>query len=297
MKKYFLTALILCSTLAVWADGWKFTKTTVYGAGGYWEDGQKTRIDCSYKNGVFQYERKVTEGKEMFIYHTNAFFSEPKQIYGPGEDLGVYVALSQSGTLLDYMPYARVTVIPQNPKWTKSGKASNQIPAIGDVEGQAIDDAGRYAVTPPDTVTLMARIPTSGEQMAIVYSCNGMDVVHLYKWDDEVAIYAEWTDEDDNSETWSEDEIMSEDELLQDIYDDSNEEKTLTYAIIIGAAVLLIGLILFLIRKKKKKEPVEDDFQQPEQPVAQQPANVCPNCGAPITGNERFCGNCGQKLL
>ena len=297
MKKYFLTALILCSTLAVWADGWKFTKTTVYGAGGYWEDGQKTRIDCSYKNGVFQYERKVTEGKEMFIYHTNAFFSEPKQIYGPGEDLGVYVALSQSGTLLDYMPYARVTVIPQNPKWTKSGKASNQIPAIGDVEGQAIDDAGRYAVTPPDTVTLMARIPTSGEQMAIVYSCNGMDVVHLYKWDDEVAIYAEWTDEDDNSETWSEDEIMSEDELLQDIYDDSNEEKTLTYAIIIGAAVFLIGLILFLIRKKKKKEPVEDDFQQPEQPVAQQPANVCPNCGAPITGNERFCGNCGQKLL
>ena len=297
MKKYFLTALILCSTLAVWADGWKFTKTTVYGAGGYWEDGQKTRIDCSYKNGVFQYERKVTEGKEMFIYHTNAFFSEPKQIYGPGEDLGVYVALSQSGTLLDYMPYARVTVIPQNPKWTKSGKASNQIPAIGDVEGQAIDDAGRYAVTPPDTVTLMARIPTSGEQMAIVYSCNGMDVVHLYKWDDEVAIYAEWTDEDDNSETWSEDEIMSEDELLQDIYDDSNEEKTLTYAIIIGAAVLLIGLILFLIRKKKKKEPVEDDFQQQEQPVAQQPANVCPNCGASITGNERFCGNCGQKLL
>lgn len=336
MKKYFLTALILCSTLAVWADGWKFTKTTVYGAGGYWEDGQKTRIDCSYKNGVFQYERKVTEGKEMFIYHTNAFFSEPKQIYGPGEDLGVYVALSQSGTLLDYMPYARVTVIPQNPKWTKSGKASNQIPAIGDVEGQAIDDAGRYAVTPPDTVTLMARIPTSGEQMAIVYSCNGMDVVHLYKWDgkvtatpaapienpvEETADFTTIEDDDqevENMETQIEAESMPEEEMPQEADDEMDEEEEsdlfeelddyedssapiLKYVIVIGVALLLIGLILFVFRKKKNKEPVEepieDDFQQQEQPVMQQPAHVCPNCGAPIGGNERFCGNCGQKLL
>lgn len=183
-KKFFLLALILCSAFSTaWADGWKLKSTTVLGNGGYWQDGQKTRVDCSYKNGVFQYERKVTEGKNMEVYSTKAVFSEPKQNYAPGEDIGVRIEFSQNGKKLSYNPYARVTVMPQHPQWTKSSGASNKIPASGAVEGQAVDAAGRNTVTPPETVTLLAQACTTGSQMAIVYSCNGMDVVYQYDWD------------------------------------------------------------------------------------------------------------------
>ena len=66
LKKSLLTALMLCCALQVaWADGWKLTGTKVNGAGGRWENNQKTRIDCSYKKGVFNYERKVTNGTKM----------------------------------------------------------------------------------------------------------------------------------------------------------------------------------------------------------------------------------------
>lgn len=335
MRKTFLTALILFGALGAWAEGWKFAGTTVYGTGGYWQNGQKTRIDCSYKNGVFQYERKVTMDKDMAIYSAKAIFSEPKQVYVPGEDIGVRVEFSQTGESSGYAPYARVTVMPQNPKWSKGSGASNRIPASGAVDGQAVDAAGRNTATPPETVTLMAQVPTSGEQMAIVYSCNGMDVVYLYKWDGKVTAtpaapienpVEETTDfttikdddqEVENMETQIEAESMPEEEMPQEADDEMDEEDEsdlseelddyedspapiLKYVIVIGVALLLIGLILFVFRKKKNKEPVEepveDDFQQQEQPVMQQPAHVCPNCGAPIGDNERFCGNCGQKL-
>ncbi len=183
-----LTAIFLCGTLpAAWADGWKLTSTTIYGNGGYWENGQKTRIDCSYKNGTFRYERKTSTGTQMDVFSTKAEFAEPKQTYAPGEDISVHIAFTEHGERQGYTPYARVTVLPQKPNWTKtSNKPSNQIPATGSVDGQALDAGGRNAVTPPETVTLMANALTNGAQMAIVYSCNGMDVVYLYDWDGDV---------------------------------------------------------------------------------------------------------------
>ena len=187
-KKCLLTALILCSTIATaWADGWKLKSTTVYGNGGYWENGQKTRIDCSYKAGTFRFERKVSNGTKMEVYSTKAEFAEPKQSYAPGENISVRIAFTENGQRQTYTPYARMTIMPQHPLWTKvNNKASNKIPATGTVDGQAVDASGRNKVTPPETVTLMAQALSSGTKMAIVYSCNGMDVLYLYDWDGEL---------------------------------------------------------------------------------------------------------------
>lgn len=75
LYKIILTVILVCSAVtAAWADGWKLSGTTVYGAGGYWENGQKTRVDCSYKKGQFQYERKVSSGAKMSVYSTKAVF-------------------------------------------------------------------------------------------------------------------------------------------------------------------------------------------------------------------------------
>lgn len=188
LQQLVLTAIFLCGTLpAAWADGWKLTSTTVYGNGGYWENGQKTRIDCSYKNGTFRYERKTSTDTQMDVFSTKAEFAEPKQTYAPGEVISVRIAFTEHGERQGYTPYARVTVLPQKPNWTKtSNKPSNQIPATGSVDGQALDAGGRNVVMPPETVTLLANALTNGAQMAIVYSCNGMDVVYLYNWDGNV---------------------------------------------------------------------------------------------------------------
>lgn len=184
LKQSLLTAIILFTSFSMaFADGWKLKSTTVYGNGGYWLDNQKTRIDCNFKKGVFQYERKVTVGKNMSVYSTKAEFAEPQQVYGPGEDIAVRIAFTEKGDKQGFAPYARVTVMNQNPQWKKGKGPSNQIPASGNVEGQATDAGGRNTVTPPETVTLMAQAPSNGSQMAIVYSCNGMDVVYLYDWD------------------------------------------------------------------------------------------------------------------
>lgn len=184
LHKIMLTVILVCSVVtAAWADGWKFTGTTVYGAGGYWENGQKTRVDCSYKKGQFQYERKVSSGAKMNVYSTKAVFSEPEKSYAPGGNISINITFTQKGESQGYAPYARVTVMSQNPNWTKSKGASNKIPASGTVDGQATDASGRSTVAPSETATLMAKAPSNGSQMAIVYSCNGMDVVYLYDWD------------------------------------------------------------------------------------------------------------------
>lgn len=169
LKKSLLTALMLCCALQMaWADGWKLTGTKVNGTGGRWENGQKVRIDCSYKKGVFQYERKVTNGTQMDVYSSNATFNEPQKSYAPGEDISVRIVFSEKGPRLNYSPYAKVTV--------------NGYPAT--------DAAGRNQVTPPETATLMSKTPSSGAEMTIVYTCNGMEAIYTYAWDGEMVASA-----------------------------------------------------------------------------------------------------------
>lgn len=188
LHKIILTVVLVCGAVtAAWADGWKLSGTTVYGAGGYWENGQKTRVDCSYRKGQFQYERKVSSGTKMSVYSTKAVFTEPEQRYAPGANIAINIAFTEKGSSQGYAPYARMTVMPEKPNWTKGKGASNKIPASGTVDGQATDASGRFTVTPSETTTLTAKAPSSGSQMAIVYSCNGMDVVYLYDWDGAVA--------------------------------------------------------------------------------------------------------------
>lgn len=401
LKKVLLIALILCGAFtSAQADGWKLTKTTVYGNGGYWENGQKSRIDCSYKNGIFSYERKTTEGKNMAVYSSRAVFTTPMKNYAPGENISVQIAFTHKGEKHGYTPYARVTVMPQNPQWTKGNGASNKIPATGTVDGQAIDASGHNTVNPPQTLTLTAKALTSGSQMAIVYSCNGMDVVYLYDWDgqavttnqeqeyaqtltpepeqniveeedinvqekteeysynesdysepsetseteeysnetyqEETETYEETETNTDNGGYDYEEEEDYDEETNYDEEEDYDEEEEgafpLTKLLIVcGVAALLIALILILFRKKKTpdeaeamapnqesyQQPQQQPYQQPQQqpyqqpyyeqspaqaPYVEQPAPqsspaFCPNCGAPLKPGEKFCQECGQRIM
>ena len=281
LRKCLLTTLVISSICTMsWADGWKLKSTTVYGAGGYWEDGQKTRIDCSYKKGVFQYERKVTEGMDMTLYNTTAVFSEPQKVYAAGEDINVRIEFSEAGERLGYAPYARVTVMPQRPNWTKGKGASNKIAATGMVDGQATDAGGRNSVAPPETVTLMAQACTGGSPMAIVYSCNGMDVVYGYDWDGEVVSTpsapmetTSWEEPDETVDETISQETETTEVLPEESFDEDEDtfEETDTfdsedsgvldkkqpyvkYIVVGGVALLLIALILIVFRKKKDKE-------------------------------------------
>jgi hypothetical protein len=235
LYKIILTVILACSVVtAAWADGWKLSGTTVYGAGGYWENGQKTRVDCSYKKGQFQYERKVSSGAKMSVYSTKAVFSEPEQSYAPGASISINIAFTQKGEKQGYAPYARVTVMPQNPNWAKGKGASNKIPASGTVDGQATDASGRSTVTPSETTTLTAKVPSSGSQMAIVYSCNGMDVMYLYDWDGAVVAQekaaeqeAPTTDEQlDKAETTVAEELTTTEEEVTTVEEATAEEET-----------------------------------------------------------------------
>ena len=50
------------------------------------------------------------------------------------------------------------------------------------MSGQFTGSGGSFVVSPAgfDSLTLSGKTPTSGNRMAIVLSCNGMDVLHLY---------------------------------------------------------------------------------------------------------------------
>lgn len=216
LKKSLLTALMLCCALQMaWADGWKLTGTKVNGTGGRWENGQKVRIDCSYKKGVFQYERKVTNGTQMDVYSSKATFNEPQKSYAPGEDISVRIVFSEKGPRLNYSPYAKVTV--------------NGYPAT--------DAAGRNQVTPPETATLMSKTPSSGAEMTIVYTCNGMEAIYTYAWDGEMVASASNTASNDSQDiestettpleevsTWEEESVATESNEAWETFEDTGFE-------------------------------------------------------------------------
>ena len=325
LRKIMLTVILVCSVVtAAWADGWKLRGTTVYGAGGYWENGQKIRVDCSYKKGQFQYERKDSSGTKMNVYSTKAVFSEPEQTYAPGANISVNIAFTQKGESQGYTPYARVTVMPQNPNWSKGKGASNKVPASGAVNGQATDASGHFTVAPEETTTLTAKAPSNGSQMAIVYSCNGMDVVYLYDWDGTVVVpdrveeqeAASFDEQLDNEETalveevttigeelteeeeetpWDEEVIVEDEPVAQaenngELYEEeenANEEDLMDYGDDYSNMVvklIVVGVVALLLIVL-----IIFVFKKKE-------AKVCPNCGAPMVEGDTFCQNCGNKL-
>ena len=292
LKKSLLTALMLCCALQVaWADGWKLTGTKVNGTGGRWENNQKTRIDCSYKKGVFNYERKVTNGTKMDVYTSKATFNEPQKSYAPGEAISVRIQSSEIGQRLDFAPSAKVTV--------------NGAPAT--------DASGHSQVTPPATATLTSKAPSSGSQMTIVYTCNGMNAEYTYQWDgamvaqasepitenendysyseatypddsessEETGVLEEWTEETNEPEEWMEEtgeqeswmEENTETNASVDEFDEPEawEEETGEleewddedgesfpigkYLIVGGIALALIVAIILVFRKKKDTTP------------------------------------------
>ena len=187
--KAILTACVLCLVAfarpgAAQDLNWKLLETTTYGAGGFWENGQTVRIDRSYKPGTFSYERKVTAGESLSVFTSKGVFSTLKNEYAPGESMTVTVSVSSSGELSaapDHV-YGRVTLLTGDPEWTKSNWASHKIPGAGSVDGQFTASGGSYMAGPAgaEALTLSKKAPTTGDRMAIVFSCNGRDVLHLY---------------------------------------------------------------------------------------------------------------------
>ena len=179
-----LCLMAFALTGAAQDNNWKLLETTTFGAGGFWENGQTVRIDRSFRAGTFSYERKVTAGQSLSVFSSKGTFSTLKEKYTPGETLTVTVSISASGNQSaapDHV-YGRVTLLQGDPGWTRENWASQKIAAAGSVAGQLTGSGGSFLVTPDgiDALTLSGTIPTSGNRMAIVFSCNGMDVLHLY---------------------------------------------------------------------------------------------------------------------
>ena len=165
-------------------DNWTLLETTTFGAGGFWENNQTVRIDRSFKPNTFSYERKVTAGQSLSVFSSKGVFSALKKEYTPGETLSVTVSVSESGDMqaAPSQVYGRVTLLQGDPEWTRANWSSQKIAASGSVAGQLTSSGGSYLVTPAgfQELTLSGTIPMSGNRMAIIFSCNGMDVLHLY---------------------------------------------------------------------------------------------------------------------
>ena len=173
---------ILAGTLTAQAQNWTLLDTKTYGAGGAWENGQKVRIERSYRSGTFSFEHKVSEGKSLDIYSSKGIFSALKNEYAPGEAVTVDMTVSSSGSAsaAPVFTYGRVTLIPDAPAWSNN----KLINGTGTVDGQLTATNGEAVASPAtgETVKLQlgGTMPATGSQVAIIFSCNGMDVVHIY---------------------------------------------------------------------------------------------------------------------
>lgn len=294
------------------AQDWQLKSTTPSGTGGHFENGQKVRVDAGFKNGTFSFERKVTSGKSMQVYSAKAEFGHPAKSYAPGEDIGIQIRFSESGDRNGYNPYARVSVR------TSAG------------ESQLADAVGRTVVLPPETVTLMGNAPVSGNEMSIVLSCNGMDVVYLYTRDAaaeivpvppvpvneparevipetvEPEVTAEpeaWEPETTaEPEAWEpetavepEDTFEPEENIEPEpkhSWDDIefDEYEDDEESLDLKKILIVAGIAILLIAA------ILLLFRKKE-PKAEKPrARTCPNCGAALEPGAHFCAECGQKI-
>lgn len=183
MKKLYSLLIALMLMSAAHADNWHLIGTTPFGAGGFWENQQKVRMERSFRDNVFQYERKVSEGRSLLVFSSKCSITGLQQEYAPGEQIALQVELSRDGkpAAAPEVVYARVTVLPVDPGWTEASWLKSAIDPFTDMEGQLTDENGNFLVQADGTpVMLTGILPSKGNRMAIVYSCNGMDVVHLY---------------------------------------------------------------------------------------------------------------------
>ena len=176
---------ILAGTLTAQAQNWTLSQTKTYGAGGAWENGQKVRIERSYRSGTFSFERKVSEGSSLVVFSSKGVFSALKKEYAPGEALTVEVSVSAKGSAAaaPALTYGRVTLIPDAPEWNKS----RIIKGSATVDGQLAAANGSAVASPAtgETVKLQlsGTMPATGARVAVIFSCNGMDVVQVYTRD------------------------------------------------------------------------------------------------------------------
>ena len=178
----FLSLLGASAAFAQDNGNWKLVSTTRYGTGGFWEDGQKVRIDCSYDGGKFTHVRKLSVGTSLYRFATYATFSGLKNEYAPGERIAINVRATTEGDqrARPREIYARVTVVNGNPGWTKSNWPSKKIPSASAAEGQLTNDKGHFRIWNGQTV-FSGKVPSSGSRMAVIYSCNNMDVLFQYE--------------------------------------------------------------------------------------------------------------------
>ena len=155
--------------LAQNAGDWQLVKTETKGAGGSWENGQKVRIDRSYRNGNFSYERKVSSGNALMVFTSKGKFAEPEKSYAPGESftLGVSVSTSGDAGAEPVNIYGRITLVSE----------AGEVP-LTSARGETVSKPARGETR---TLALSGKTPTQGREMSIILSCNGMDVVFKYQ--------------------------------------------------------------------------------------------------------------------
>ncbi len=155
--------------LAQNAGDWQLVKTETKGAGGSWENGQKVRIDRSYRNGNFSYERKVSSGNALMVFTSKGKFAAPEKSYAPGESftLGVSVSTSGDAGAEPVNIYGRITLVSE----------AGEVP-LTSARGETVSKPARGETR---TLALSGKTPTRGREMSIILSCNGMDVVYKYQ--------------------------------------------------------------------------------------------------------------------
>lgn len=155
--------------LAQNAGDWKLVGTETKGAGGFWEDGQKVRIDRSYKAGNFSYERKVSSENSLKVFSSKGKFAEPEKSYAPGESftLGVSVSTSGDAGAAPANIYGRVTLV---------SEAGEEL--LASARGETVSSP---ALGETRTLAVSGKTPSQGTEMSIVLSCNGVDVVFKYQ--------------------------------------------------------------------------------------------------------------------